>query len=113
MPSQRGDNDWLRLTGDDQHHVEVRWSVGMRRVLLAAVISGVAAGAQAADMPDFPILRGGFTEGPAAATGNWQGYYIGGGRKHGKNTPKPPFRGNKRLPTAFRPPPRATAGQPP
>ncbi len=50
----------------------------MRRILLAAVMLGAAARAQAADMPDLPILRGAFTEGPAAATVNWQGYYIGG-----------------------------------
>ena len=39
----------------------------MRRFLLAAVMLGAAAGAQAADMPDLPILRGAFTEGPTAA----------------------------------------------
>src|SRR6476646_1057545 len=48
----------------------------MRRFLLAAVMFGAAAGAQAADMPDLPILRGAFTERPT--TVNWQGYYIGG-----------------------------------
>jgi opacity protein-like surface antigen len=50
----------------------------MRRILLAAVMLGAAAGAQAADVPDLPILRGAFTGGPAAATVDWQGYYIGG-----------------------------------
>ena len=35
----------------------------MRRFLLAAVMFGTAAGAQAADMPDLPILRGAFTDG--------------------------------------------------
>ncbi len=48
----------------------------MRRVLLAVVMFGAAAGAQAADMPDLPVLRGALTEGPT--TVNWQGYYIGG-----------------------------------
>ena len=35
---------------------ECRWSVAMRRLLLAAMMFGAASGAQAADMPDF--LRG-------------------------------------------------------
>ena len=50
----------------------------MRRFLLAAVMLGAAAGAQAADMPDFPILRGAFTEAPPPATVYWQGYYTAG-----------------------------------
>ena len=47
----------------------------MRRFLLAAVMSAMAAGAQAADMPDF--LRGSL---PAsnAPTRNWDGWYAGG-----------------------------------
>ena len=47
----------------------------MRRFLLAAVMFGMAAGAQAADMPDF--LRGTL---PAsnAPTRNWDGWYAGG-----------------------------------
>lgn len=54
-------------------------SVVMRGWVLAAVIFGVASGgARAADMPDFPILRGGFTDGLMTAKVNWQGYYIGG-----------------------------------
>ena len=48
----------------------------MRRFLLAVVMFGAASGAQAADMPDLPVLRGALTEGPT--TVNWQGYYIGG-----------------------------------
>jgi outer membrane immunogenic protein len=55
------------------------WSVAMRRFLLAAVILGAAASAQAADMPDF--LRGSFTA-PVART-NWQGFYIGGQASYG------------------------------
>lgn len=47
----------------------------MRRFLLAAVMWGAAAGAQAADMPDLPILRGGFA--PEPATRNWEGWYFG------------------------------------
>jgi outer membrane immunogenic protein len=57
----------------------------MRRFLLAAVMFGAAAGAQAADMPDFPILRGGFTQAPVAARVIWQGYYIGGQAGYGSS----------------------------
>jgi outer membrane immunogenic protein len=46
----------------------------MRRFVLAMVIFGTAAGAQAADMPDF--LRGSY---PASTpTRNWDGWYAGG-----------------------------------
>jgi opacity protein-like surface antigen len=62
----------------------VRWSVEMRRFLLAAVMFAVAQNAQAADMPDLPILRGGFTEGPAPRV-IWQGYYIGGQGGYGSS----------------------------
>ncbi len=55
----------------------------MRRFLLAAVMLGAAAGAQAADMPDLPILRGAFTE--RLTTVNWQGYYIGGQGGYGSS----------------------------
>lgn len=48
----------------------------MRRILLAAVLFGMISGAQAADWPDLPILRG--TQGLTTANVNWQGYYIGG-----------------------------------
>src|ERR1700682_241247 len=48
----------------------------MRGFVLAAVMFGAASGAQAADMPDLPILRGALTDG--LTTVNWQGYYIGG-----------------------------------
>ena len=39
---------------------------------------GVAAGAQAADLSDLPILRGGLTEGFSRSSVNWQGVYVGG-----------------------------------
>jgi outer membrane immunogenic protein len=52
----------------------VRWSVAMRRLLLAAVMFGAVSAAQAADLPDF--LRGGFSPTPAPRV-NWQGYYVG------------------------------------
>ena len=48
----------------------------MRRFLLAAVMLGAAAGAQAADMPDF--LRGSVDPGPSVPTRNWDGWYAGG-----------------------------------
>ena len=50
----------------------------MRRILLAAVMFGAASGAQAADMPDLPFLRGSFTDGLATRPVNWQGFYVGG-----------------------------------
>jgi outer membrane immunogenic protein len=50
----------------------------MRRLLLAAVMCGAVSGAQAADMPDLPILRGAYTEGLTTATRNWDGWYAGG-----------------------------------
>jgi opacity protein-like surface antigen len=55
----------------------------MRRFLLAMVMSGVAAGAQAADLSDLPILRGAFTEGLSRSSINWQGVYIGGQAAYG------------------------------
>jgi outer membrane immunogenic protein len=48
----------------------------MRRFLLAAMMIGAASGARAADLPDFPPLRG--SEGLSAATRNWEGWYAGG-----------------------------------
>jgi outer membrane immunogenic protein len=54
----------------------------MRRVLLAAVMLGVAAHAQAADMPDF--LRGSLPGGPAT-TVNWRGFYVGGQAGYGSS----------------------------
>src|SRR3954470_21298389 len=50
----------------------------MRRFLLAMVMCGVAAGAQAADLSDLPIPRGGLTDGLSRSSVNWQGVYIGG-----------------------------------
>ena len=48
----------------------------MRRFLLAVVMFGAAAGAQAADMPDF--LRGSLLPSGPSPTVNWQGFYVGG-----------------------------------
>jgi outer membrane immunogenic protein len=50
----------------------------MRRFLLAAVICGMTAAAQAADLSDLPILRGGLTEGLSNSRVNWSGVYVGG-----------------------------------
>jgi outer membrane immunogenic protein len=55
----------------------------MRRFLLAVVMCGVAAGAQAADLSELPVLRGAFTEGLSRSSVNWQGVYIGGHVSHG------------------------------
>src|SRR5215208_7477769 len=83
------DNHWLRLTGDDHRQVQsVRWSVAMRRLLMVAAMCGVVSGAQAADMPDLPFLRGSFTDGLSSAKVNWQGYYVGGQVSYGSVTSK-------------------------
>jgi outer membrane immunogenic protein len=55
----------------------------MRRFLMVAAMCGVVSGAQAADMPDLPFLRGSFTEGLSTSTVNWQGGYIGGHAAYG------------------------------
>jgi outer membrane immunogenic protein len=74
---QGGDNDWLRLTGDDHANLKLfDGSVAMRRLLLAAVMFGAASAAQAADMPDF--LRGSIPAEPSTPTRNWDGWYVGG-----------------------------------
>src|ERR1700716_3909391 len=49
----------------------------MRRLLIAAATFGSVSAAQAADMPDLPILRGAFTEGLSSSKVNWQGVYFG------------------------------------
>ncbi len=49
----------------------------MRRLMLAAAMLGTVSAAHAADMPDLPILRGGFTDGLSKSNVNWQGSYIG------------------------------------
>jgi opacity protein-like surface antigen len=52
----------------------------MRKFLMAAaaMMLGAAQGAQAADMPDLPVLRGAFSEGLSSSRANWQGFYVGG-----------------------------------
>jgi outer membrane immunogenic protein len=56
----------------------------MRRLVLAAMMIGTLTGAQAADLPDFPILRGGFSDAPSAPV-NWRGFYIGGQGGYGSS----------------------------
>jgi opacity protein-like surface antigen len=73
---RRRDNDWLRLTSDDRRVFGVvEGSVTMRRFLLAAMVFGMAAGAHAADMPDY--LRGSLP-GESTPSRNWDGWYAGG-----------------------------------
>ncbi len=57
----------------------------MRRFLLVTVMCGVAAGAQAADLPDLPILRGAVTDGMSTSRVNWQGFYVGGQGGYGSS----------------------------
>jgi outer membrane immunogenic protein len=47
----------------------------MRRLVLATAMVGMAFGAEAADMPDLPILRGSMVSVPART---WDGWYVGG-----------------------------------
>ncbi len=47
----------------------------MRRLVLATAMFGMAFGAQAADMPDLPILRGSVAP---TLSRNWDGWYAGG-----------------------------------
>lgn len=50
----------------------------MRGLLLGAAMLGTVSAAHAADMPDLPVLRGGYTEGLSKTTQNWDGFYVGG-----------------------------------
>jgi outer membrane immunogenic protein len=61
------------------------WSLEMRRFLLAAMMVGAISGARAADLPDLPILRGGFTDGVATSHVNWDGFYVGGQAGYGSS----------------------------
>jgi len=47
----------------------------MRRFVLATAMVGMAFGAEAADMPDLPVLRGSMISMP---TRTWDGWYVGG-----------------------------------
>lgn len=57
----------------------------MRRILLAMMMFGAAAGAQAADLSDLPILRGAVTDGLSTSRVNWQGFYVGGQGGYGSS----------------------------
>ena len=46
-------------------------------MLLAAAMLGTVSAAHAADMPDLPVLRGGFTDGLSTTSHNWDGAYVG------------------------------------
>lgn len=57
----------------------------MRRFLLAAVMCAASmAAAQAADMPDLPILRG--PVGLSSTSVNWNGFYAGGEASYNSST---------------------------
>ena len=45
---------------------------------VAAMLLGSLSVAQAADMPDLPVLRGALTDGLTTTTRNWDGVYVGG-----------------------------------
>jgi len=55
----------------------------MRGHLIIAMMFVAASGAQAADMPDLPVLRG--SQGLTTTTVNWQGWYIGGQGGYGSS----------------------------
>jgi outer membrane immunogenic protein len=57
----------------------------MRRLVVAAMISGAVSGAHAADLSDLPILRGSFTEGLTTSHVNWEGFYVGGQGAYGSS----------------------------
>ena len=76
----------------------------MRRFLLVAMVCGAVTGAQAADMPDLPFLRGSFTDGLTSARVNWQGFYVGGQVSYGSVTSKVAPGANTDLQSSFIPP---------
>lgn len=57
----------------------------MRRLFLAAAMWAGVSVAQAADLPDFPILRGSFTDGLSTSRANWAGFYVGGQGGYGSS----------------------------
>ena len=57
----------------------------MRGLMVAAAMLGTVSAAQAADLPDLPILRGSFTEGLTRSNVNWQGFYVGGQGGYGSS----------------------------
>lgn len=77
----------------------------MRRFLLVAMVCGAVTGAQAADMPDLPFLRGSMTEGLSTARTNWDGFYVGGQVSYGSVTSKVAPGANADLQATFISPP--------
>lgn len=75
----------------------------MRGFLLAAIMFGAVSGAQAADMPDLPILRGAFTDGLTTTRAYWQGVYVGGQAAYGSITSKTASTINSDLQSTFVP----------
>jgi outer membrane immunogenic protein len=63
-------------------------NVVMRKFLMVVAMLGAAHSAQAADMPDLPVLRGAFPEGVSSSQVNWQGYYIGAQAGYGTSDEK-------------------------
>ena len=57
----------------------------MRRLLLAAMVLGAVQSAEAADLPDVPVLRGAFTDGLTTSRVNWQGFYVGAQAGYGSS----------------------------
>ena len=70
----------------------------MRSLVLAVVISGVVSAAQAADLPDLPILRGGLSDGLSSSRVNWDGFYVGAQGGYGSSDEK--FSGSNQTMTA-------------
>jgi opacity protein-like surface antigen len=101
LPIGGRDNDWLRLTGDDQRQSEFDGVVAMRRLFLAAMMFGAASGAEAADLP---FLRGSFTDGLTTSRAYWQGYYVGGQISYGSADSKLPSGVNADMQATFLPP---------
>ena len=71
----------------------------MRRCVLAACMVGAVSTAQAADLPDLPILRGALSDGLSTSRANWDGYYVGG--QAGYETSDMDFSGSARSLTNF------------
>jgi outer membrane immunogenic protein len=61
-------------------------------------IIGLGSCAQAADLPGFPALRGGFVDGLTTSTVNWEGFYLGGQGGYGSSDEN--FRGSTRTTAA-------------
>jgi outer membrane immunogenic protein len=57
----------------------------MRRFLLSVVMCVAVSAAQAADLSDLPILRGGYADGLSSRV-SWQGLYVGGQGGFGTST---------------------------